>query len=180
VLAAYPSGEKKRASKSKAAEAGYGSEDDASGSDELEELNSDEAAWELDEMADRVRPPTYEESEAADSAESEEVKVKKEEEMVRALVRMAGPPPHPIRSIPCPVIIPQRRPRKKDRGFVRAYAPVLGDCGVGQEVFLQLLESWDKASRVCFAAVEDPTRCISNCYSRLLHGSMSSSWLRVS
>jgi hypothetical protein len=99
-------------------------------------------------MAERVRLPTYDESEAAAAAEPEDVKVKKEEEMVRDLVRRAGSPPHPPQRIPCPVIIPQRRPRNKDRGFVRAYAPVLGDCGISQEVFLQFLEDWDKASKV--------------------------------
>lgn len=134
---------------SEAAEAGYDSDDDSSVSEaELEALGQDEASWELDDMAERVRPPTYEESEAASMAESEDVKVKKEEEMVRALVRRAGPPPQPAQRIPCPVIIPQRRPRNKDRGFVRAYAPVLADCGVSQGVFLQFLEDWDKASKV--------------------------------
>lgn len=135
---------------SEAAEAAYyDSDGDGSESEaELEALGQDEASWELNDMAERVRLPTYEESEAASAAESEDVKVKKEEEMVRALVRRAGPPPQPAQRIPCPVIIPQRRPRNKDRGFVRAYAPVLADCGVSQGVFLQFLEDWDKASKV--------------------------------
>ncbi|KAJ5368945.1 uncharacterized protein N7496_008705 [Penicillium cataractarum] len=133
---------------SKAAEAGYDSEGDSSESEELEALGQDEAAWELDEMAERVRLPTYDESEAAAAAaEPEDVKVKKEEAMVRELVRRAGTPPQPPQRIPCPVIIPQRRPRNKDRGFVRAYAPVLADCGISQEVFLQFLEDCDKASK---------------------------------
>ncbi len=135
---------------SKAAEAGYETDSDSSESEELEALGQDEAAWELDEMAERVRLPTYDESEtaAATAAESEDVKVKKQEEMVRELVRKAGSPPQPPHRIPCPVIIPQRRPRNKDRGFVRAYAPVLADCGISQDVFLQFLEDWDKASKV--------------------------------
>jgi hypothetical protein len=133
---------------SKATEAGYDPDGDCSESEDLEALGQDEAAWELDDMAERVRLPTYDESEAAAAAEPEDVKVKKEEEMVRDLVRRAGSPPHPPQRIPCPVIIPQRRPRNKDRGFVRAYAPVLGDCGISQEVFLQFLEDWDKASKV--------------------------------
>jgi hypothetical protein len=136
-------------SPSKAAEAeGYDSEGDSSESEELEALGQDEAAWELDDMAERVRLPTYDESEAAAAAEPEDVKVKKEEGMVRELVRKAEALPHPPRGIPCPVIIPQRRPRNKDRGFVRAYAPVLTDCGIGQDVFLQFLDNWDRASKV--------------------------------
>lgn len=128
---------------SKAAEAGYDSDGDSSEFEELEARGQDEAAWELDEMAERVKLPTYDESEAAVAAETEGVKVKNEEVMVRELVRKAGSHPHSPQRIPCPVIMPQRRPRNKDRGFVRAYAPVLADCRVSREVFLQFLEDWD-------------------------------------
>ncbi|APA14385.1 hypothetical protein sscle_12g091550 [Sclerotinia sclerotiorum 1980 UF-70] len=38
-----------------------------------------------------------------------------------------------------PVIIPERRPGSKHRGFVRAYAPVLMDCGIDQETFIDFL-----------------------------------------
>jgi hypothetical protein len=48
---------------SKAAEAGYDSESDSSDSDHHDAFEQDEAEWELDEMAERVRPPKYEESE---------------------------------------------------------------------------------------------------------------------
>ncbi|KAJ5485469.1 hypothetical protein N7539_005457 [Penicillium diatomitis] len=122
-------------------------DDSDSESEELRTLAQDEAAWELDDMATQLSPPTYNESQAAAAEESESVKIKKEEEIVRQLVRKAGPPPHPPRRLPCPVILPQRRPRDKSRGFVRAYAPVLADCGISQEVFLEYLESWDKASK---------------------------------
>ncbi|CEJ62789.1 hypothetical protein PMG11_11276 [Penicillium brasilianum] len=132
---------------SKAAEAGYDSEGDSSESEDLEALGQDEAAWELDDMAERVRLPTYDESEAATAAEPEDAKVKKEEAMVRELVRRAGTPPQPSQRLLCPVIIPQRRPRNKGRGFVRAYAPVLADCGISQDVFLQFLEDCDTASK---------------------------------
>lgn len=144
---------------SKASEAGYADDDDDSTSDDDSDIIEvdDEAAWELDDMAERVSPPSYAESEAglatpaAAENESEESKVKKEEQMIRDLLSMAGPPPQPTQRIPCPVIIPQRRPRNKDRGFVRAYAPVLGDCGVSQEVFLKFLKDWLAASQVSSA-----------------------------
>ncbi|KAK3936516.1 hypothetical protein QBC46DRAFT_394899 [Diplogelasinospora grovesii] len=147
---------KNRGHPSKAAAAGYaehGSSED-SGDDSQEvagELADDEAAWELDEMAARMAPPSYEESEGSVSQpheqDSEEVKAKKEEQMVRDLVRMAGPPPQPAQGLPCSVILPQRRPRNKDRGFVRAYAPVLADCGISQDVFLKFLTDWHQASK---------------------------------
>ncbi|KAI5459053.1 hypothetical protein BGZ63DRAFT_426360 [Mariannaea sp. PMI_226] len=126
-------------------------EDDDDDDDSISnELAADEAAWELDEMTERVAPPSYDASEAATmptTSDSEEVKVKKEEIMVRGLVQMAGPPPEPIQRLPCPVIIPQRRPRNKSRGFVRAYAPVLQDSGIGQDLFFKFMSDWEVASR---------------------------------
>ena len=135
---------------SKAAEAGYEEgEDSDDDSDALTDAGADEAAWELDDMVERVAPPTYEESEASQSPEEpEEVLKKKREQMVRNLVVMAGPVPQPPRRLPCPVIIPQKRPRNKDRGFVRAYAPVMADCGISQDVFLKFLTDWHQASKV--------------------------------
>lgn len=137
--------------KSKAAEAGY-EEDYQSSSDDEDEATpgNDEAAWELDDMTSRVAPPSYEASTTnmLDANDSEEVKIRKEEQMVREIVQMAGPPPRPSKRLPCAVIIPQRRPRDKTRGFVRAYAPVLHDCGIGQDVFLKFLKDWYQVSKV--------------------------------
>ena len=48
----------------------------------------------------------------------------------------------------CPVIIPQRRPGDKTRGFERAYAPVLEEYGINQDSFLHFLKSFHKASKV--------------------------------
>jgi hypothetical protein len=111
-------------------------------------INQDEAVWQLDEAAHQVNPPTYSEAELeAAAAEPEAVKERREVTMVRGLVDMAGPIPS-IQRLPCPVIIPQRRPGFKERGFVRAYAPVLADSGVSQDVFTKFLDDFDKASRV--------------------------------
>ncbi|CAK7563029.1 MAG: hypothetical protein SEPTF4163_000886 [Sporothrix epigloea] len=143
----------------------------AAGTDNID-YYGDEAVWELDEMAESVDPPSYEQAAGEttregevspiaspteecpeDDAELAELQgtakdeAKKQIRMVRQLVRLAGPAPSPSRRIPCPVIIPQRRPRTKARGFVRAYAPVLGDCGISQDVFLQFLKGWYLASK---------------------------------
>lgn len=120
------------------------SDSDSDSEDQLV-TNQDEAAWELDEMAERVMPPSYEE---ATTLPTESDIKSKEDEMIQSMVKMAGPLPQPVGHIPCPVIIPQRRPRKKGRGFVRAYAPVLKDCGIDQEVFLRFLADWEKSSKV--------------------------------
>lgn len=54
----------------------------------------------------------------------------------------------PKQRLAYPVIIPQRRPGSKIRGFVRAYAPVLGDYDIDQDAFLNFLKTFHKASQV--------------------------------
>ncbi|KAJ5573484.1 uncharacterized protein N7459_007911 [Penicillium hispanicum] len=144
---------------SKAAEAGYDS-------DEYSEANSwveqDEAAWELDETAQRMRLPTYDESESAAAAvvtaeTAREIDTEKDLETERDLETEGETDTKEAREereeqeehmrFAPPVIIPQRRPGWKHRGFVRVYAPLLADVGVGQDVFLQFLDDFYKASR---------------------------------
>lgn len=48
--------------------------------------------------------------------------------------------------LPCPVVLPQRRPGNRQRGFVKAYAPVLEDVGISQAMFLDFLETANRAS----------------------------------
>jgi hypothetical protein len=136
-------------------------DDSTSDSDADSELGQDEAVWALDEAVERVPPPSYEQSEefmaagagAGDASQSEEAQAKKREMLVRDLVRMAGPPSVPLQKLPCPVIVPQRRPRNKERGFVRAYAPVLEQCGISQDLFLKFLDDWAVASKVSDSAI---------------------------
>ncbi|KAF2502293.1 hypothetical protein BU16DRAFT_474474 [Lophium mytilinum] len=62
--------------------------------------------------------------------------------------------PHANR-LPCPVIIPQKRPEAKSHGFIRAYAPALAECGIDQATFLDFLDSFTtsiKGSRYFNAA----------------------------
>ena len=71
--------------------------------------------------------------------------------LIDEFMRFHPPPPYskyPITgNLPCPVIIPQRRPRDWKRGFMRAYAPVLGDCGVSQDMFLDFLKTFDAVNK---------------------------------
>ncbi|KAF2816879.1 uncharacterized protein BDZ99DRAFT_3647 [Mytilinidion resinicola] len=68
------------------------------------------------------------------------------------------PPPYsgpPVNRLPCPIIIPQKHPEAKSHGFIRAYAPVLADCGIDQATFLDFLDSFTtsiKGSRYFNAA----------------------------
>jgi hypothetical protein len=45
-----------------------------------------------------------------------------------------------------PVILPQRRPKDRSRGFIRAYAPLLRDCGIDQATWLSFLDTFQKSS----------------------------------
>ncbi|KAI0417749.1 hypothetical protein F5X98DRAFT_339460 [Xylaria grammica] len=45
-----------------------------------------------------------------------------------------------------PVILPQRRPKRRHRGFIRAYAPDLHACGIDQQTFMAFLDELDKST----------------------------------
>lgn len=46
-----------------------------------------------------------------------------------------------------PVVIPQRRPGNKERGFMKAYAPILSQCDISQEHFHDFISTLNKAVR---------------------------------
>jgi hypothetical protein len=108
--------------------------------------DEDEEEWKLDEATDFIDPPSYEESESREVGEEEHDDPKK---LIRNVMILA-PPVSEFRSpIPVPVVIPQRRPRAKGRGFVRAYAPVLDQAGLNERCFLEFLKCFHAASKVC-------------------------------
>ena len=75
-----------------------------------------------------------------------------EEELASADdVKFSEPNAQATKSAPmkCPIVIPQRRPGSKTRGFIRAYAEVLSDYDIDQDTFLTFLKSFHKASQVC-------------------------------
>ncbi|KAH8703687.1 hypothetical protein BGW36DRAFT_278623, partial [Talaromyces proteolyticus] len=47
-----------------------------------------------------------------------------------------------------PVVIPQRRPGNKQRGFMKAYAPILSQCGISEEHFHDFIDALNKAIQV--------------------------------
>lgn len=90
---------------------------------------------------------------AFEDTTTEEEKVKEREAMTQQLVNMAGPPPPPQPTsnkhpLACPVIIPQRRAKQRNRGFAPAYAPCLNDCGISEETFLQFIQHLNTVNRV--------------------------------
>lgn len=58
-----------------------------------------------------------------------------------------------ISRLPKAVVIPQRRPSDRARGFVRAYAPDLLRCDIDQATFLRFIDGLNR-SVACNAAVE--------------------------
>ncbi|KAJ5998107.1 hypothetical protein N7499_005514 [Penicillium canescens] len=51
----------------------------------------------------------------------------------------------PVPQLPAPILLPQRRPKNRKRGFVHAYAPDLADFGIDQPMFSDFLNTAEKA-----------------------------------
>ncbi|OJJ05752.1 hypothetical protein ASPVEDRAFT_87088 [Aspergillus versicolor CBS 583.65] len=73
------------------------------------------------------------------------------DKLVESFIRN-HPPPEPgswsgEARLPYPVILPQRRPSSRKRGFIRAYAPVLEGFGIDQTIFLDFLDTAERAGQ---------------------------------
>lgn len=114
-------------------------DDSLSSEDDLDRdrIENDEEDWALDD----AQPPTYEESEQGDRSTDGLVR---DVLNINATNRRYGVVER--NPLPFPVIIPQRRPGSKGRGFIRAYAPVLNECGIDQETFLAFLKKFHQSS----------------------------------
>ncbi|PLB49764.1 hypothetical protein P170DRAFT_409355 [Aspergillus steynii IBT 23096] len=105
--------------------------------DHIEDHHEEE--WQLDEAQDQLghddSPPGYTPTQDVD-------------QLAHVFLEShptsyAVPQGHPV--LPYPVILPQRRPRDRKRGFIRAYAPVLDDFGIDQATFIDFLDTSNKA-----------------------------------
>ena len=109
-----------------------------------EERGNTEGQWDLDEAQEELSPPRY------DSAQVQSHDVS---QIVSSFVASHPPPPYILEAggsskrLTHPVILPQRRPKARSRGFIRAYAPVLESCGIDQSMFLEFLDTFEKASQ---------------------------------
>ena len=103
----------------------------------------DEANWALDEAAEEVASPKPE-----DSKLKYGVMAQPTIESFCSLV-MAKCPPLILATNPLqrPVIIPQRRPGARNRGFIHAYAPVLADKGISQDAFICFIQTFHQAAQ---------------------------------
>ena len=123
----------------------------------------DEADWQLDEAT----PNEMKSSSSNDRIDTlgpvpsgEEARKHYVDKIVRLFLSQ-HPPPFETRTggnLPGPVIIPQRRPHNKSRGFVRAYAPVLANCDIDQATFMGFHKAMYKASQVCQLGLVDRSK----------------------
>jgi hypothetical protein len=115
-----------------------GSSDDASS---ISSSDGEEAAQELDEVQQQF---------AAGNDKLELDNAQNVEEVFDTFMKKHPAPKYsPVAGkLELPVILPQRRPKNKERGFVRAYAPILQTCGVEEAEFLDFLDGFGKAIQV--------------------------------
>lgn len=108
------------------------------------ETANDETIWALDEAAG---PPSYETSHSLHRPDVERT-VSDLVHDVTAISETEGHLPEaPTGKLPYPVIIPQRRPGTKARGWARAYPPDLEALGVEQDMFLRFLQNFEDAQQ---------------------------------
>ena len=66
---------------------------------------------------------------------------------VRLITSFDKPSPPRKFALSTPIVVPQRRPGTKTRGFQRAYPPVLEEVGIDEDAFLAILDEVNHASR---------------------------------
>lgn len=102
-----------------------------------------EEQWALDEAQEELDQPLH---------ESESNEIVDEGRLANRFISAYPAPPCyasnaevPLPQLSAPVVLPQRRPKNRTRGFIRAYAPALGECGIDQEMFIEFLDTAEKA-----------------------------------
>ncbi|KAJ6160671.1 hypothetical protein N7470_004067 [Penicillium chermesinum] len=131
--------------------------------DQLVAENELEANWQLDEAQDAIccpeGPPSYQEttqSDAADSSQQNTTEHATQEHPSKLADRFprggpgsdaaAGTASGYTRGrIELPVLLTQRRPGKRSRGFIRAYAPILQNAGITQDAFMDFVDDLNSA-----------------------------------
>ncbi|PVI03191.1 hypothetical protein DM02DRAFT_612426 [Periconia macrospinosa] len=109
------------------------------------ETADDERIWILDEATGP--PPSYD-SQNFDQRPVLERTISELTSNILALTYQPDTPETAAPSrLPYPIIIPQRRPGTKARGFARAYPPDLEAFGIDQDAFLQIFQNFDEASQ---------------------------------
>ena len=118
---------------------------------------ADEDDWELDEVGDELDKAQgktidhdSDDADDGDPIQSDQDKAsKKIRKLTLKFLNEHPLPPNPANHepLPYPIILPQRRPRNRSRGFVQAYAPVLQSVGIDQATWMDFLGTFHKAAQ---------------------------------
>lgn len=116
--------------------------------DDTESLSEDEETWAMDEANAAVAEPDQEaDTPVASTKEKYGADAQPTiQSMTTTILTKCPPPPTTIPKLPLPVILPQRRPGNKQRGFVYAYAPALSANGIDEATFLSFIKTFHRAT----------------------------------
>lgn len=112
----------------------------------LPDFTTTDGQWQLDAAQDEL---TISYPLAASKQKDKEMESHDPKRIMNAFIERHGARPAtfvPGSQIPMPVILPQRRPKDRTRGFVRAYAPVLENVSIDEATWLAFLETFQLAS----------------------------------
>jgi hypothetical protein len=121
---------------------GAGPRQESATSDDEEDISYVDQAWELDAVYAQVETPPVQAATVGTSVD--DIVSSFLQAHQSSLQAQITPKPLPN---DMSVILPQRRPKDRSRGFVRAYAPVLSDAGISQDVFIDFLNAFDRGSK---------------------------------
>ncbi|RKK94324.1 hypothetical protein BFJ68_g15200 [Fusarium oxysporum] len=103
--------------------------------------DSTERQWELDETQSELLSSPQN---GADSAQQ----TQDDKDLVASFLRVHGSSAgRKNAQLELPVILAQRRPKDRTRGFVRGYAPMLETVGIDQAAWLDFLDKFDQSTR---------------------------------
>lgn len=103
--------------------------------------DSTERQWELDETQSELLSSPQDSAEIAQQTQADK-------DLVTSFLRVHGSSSGRANAqLELPVILAQRRPKDRTRGFVRAYAPMLENAGVDQAAWLDFLDKFDQSTR---------------------------------
>lgn len=139
---------------------GTAKSDDAQNSDHLpptydEALEYDEEQWDLDDAQHDLKlpipgePTSPREENEPESSSTEQKEIRNVHKLTDAFMAKHPVPEYISKAdkMGVPVVLPQRRPKDRHRGFIRAYAPALEVKGIDEDTFLEFIETFDKASQ---------------------------------
>lgn len=112
----------------------------SSGDGRYDDDSTDDEEWllDLDEAQQELENSTYSTQDSSKGNFDEH-------RMLQTFAQRHPPPPGGTSSLPSLVLLPQRRPKSQHKGFVRAYAPVLEQCGIDQDTWLEFLDGFEKS-----------------------------------